>query len=129
MEKRRATTNPEIFPEPETFLADANGIRLSCQDWGGEGTPNQHNPARDRVPGVGLPADRSCALETIGHVYSYDQRGHGDSSLPADGDYSWASTAADLKAFIVTMKLEGARGLGHSAGATAIGSLAARILS
>ena len=66
----------------------------------------------------------ALALRSTGHVYSYDQRGHGDSSRPADGDYSWTSTTADLKAFIVTMKLEGARGLGHSAGATAIDSLA-----
>jgi hypothetical protein len=23
--------------EPRSFFVDANGIRLSCQDWGGEG--------------------------------------------------------------------------------------------
>jgi pimeloyl-ACP methyl ester carboxylesterase len=66
----------------------------------------------------------ALALRSAGHVYSYDQRGHGDSSRPADGDYSWASTAADLKAFILAMKLKGVRGVGHSAGATAIGALA-----
>jgi len=113
---------PKTFMEPETFMVDANGIRLSAQDWGGEGLPIIILHATGLLGRVYRPI--ALALRSMGHVYSYDQRGHGDSSLPADGDYSWASTASDLKAFIVAMKLEGARGLGHSAGATAIGSLA-----
>jgi lipase len=108
--------------EPRSFLVDANGIRLSCQDWGGEGFPIVILHATGFLGRVYRPI--ALALRSTGHVYSYDQRGHGDSSRPADGDYSWASTAADLKAFIVAMKLSGVRGLGHSAGATAIGSLA-----
>jgi pimeloyl-ACP methyl ester carboxylesterase len=108
--------------EPRNFFLDANGIRLSCQDWGGEGPPIVILHATGFLGRVYRPI--ALALRSTGHVYSYDQRGHGDSSRPADGDYSWASTAADLKAYIVAMKLEGARGLGHSAGATAIGSLA-----
>ena len=107
---------------PKAFLVDANGIQLSCQDWGGEGLPIVILHATGFLGRVYRPI--ALALRSMGHVYSYDQRGHGDSSRPADGDYSWASTAADLKAFIVAMKLDGARGLGHSAGATAIGSLA-----
>ena len=108
--------------EPRSFFLDANGIRLSCQDWGGEGPPIVILHATGFLGRVYRPI--ALALRSTGHVYSYDQRGHGDSSRPADGDYSWAGTTADLKAFIVSMKLEGARGLGHSAGATAIGSLA-----
>jgi pimeloyl-ACP methyl ester carboxylesterase len=108
--------------EPRSFFVDANGIRLSCQDWGGEGPPIVILHATGFLGRVYRPI--ALALRSTDHVYSYDQRGHGDSSRPADGDYSWASTAADLKAFIVAMKLEGVRGLGHSAGATAIGSLA-----
>ncbi len=101
---------------------DANGIRLSCQDWGGEGLPMVILHATGFLGRVYWPI--ALALRSAGHVYSYDQRGHGDSSRPADGDYSWASTAADLKAFILAMKLKGVRGVGHSAGATAIGALA-----
>jgi pimeloyl-ACP methyl ester carboxylesterase len=109
--------------EPRSFFVDANGIRLSCQDWGGDGPPIVVLHATGFLGRVYRPI--ALALRSTGHVYSYDQRGHGDSSRPADGDYSWAGTAADLKAFIMAMKLEGVRGLGHSAGATAIGSLAA----
>lgn len=108
--------------EPTNFFLDVNGMRLSCQDWGGEGPPIVILHATGFLGCVYGPI--ALALRSIGHIYSYDQRGHGDSSRPADGDYSWASTVADLKAFIVAIKLEGARGLGHSAGATAIGSLA-----
>ncbi|MGA8570457.1 MAG: alpha/beta hydrolase [Candidatus Binataceae bacterium] len=108
--------------EPRSFFLDVNGIRLSCQDWGGGGPPIVILHATGFLGRVYRPI--ALALRSTGHVYSYDQRGHGDSSRPADGDYSWAGTTADLKAFIVSMKLEGARGLGHSAGATAIGSLA-----
>jgi pimeloyl-ACP methyl ester carboxylesterase len=111
-----------VGDEPRTFLVEANGIRLSCQDWGGEGLPIIVLHATGFLGRVYRRI--ALALRSIGHVYSYDQRGHGDSSFPADGDYSWASTAEDLKAFIMAMKLEGARGVGHSAGATAIGSLA-----
>jgi pimeloyl-ACP methyl ester carboxylesterase len=108
--------------EPISFFVDVNGIRLSCQDWGGEGPPIVVLHATGFLGRVYRPI--ALALRSTGHVYSYDQRGHGDSSRPADGDYSWASTAADLKEFIVAMKLERTCGLGHSAGATAIGSLA-----
>jgi len=108
--------------QPTSFFVEANGIRLSCQDWGGEGPPIVILHATGFLGLVYRPI--ALALRSAGRVYSYDQRGHGDSSRPADGDYSWASTAADLKAFIVAMKLKGVRGLGHSAGATAIGSLA-----
>jgi pimeloyl-ACP methyl ester carboxylesterase len=108
--------------EPKSFFVDANGIRLSCQDWGGEGQPIVILHATGFLGRVYRPF--ALALRSSGHVYSYDQRGHGDSSRPADGDYTWASTTADLKAFIEAMKLKGTRGLGHSAGATAIGALA-----
>jgi pimeloyl-ACP methyl ester carboxylesterase len=107
--------------EPKSFFVDANGIRLSCQDWGGEGQPIVILHATGFLGRVYRPF--ALALRSSGHVYSYDQRGHGDSSRPADGDYTWASTTADLKAFIEAMKLKGTLGLGHSAGATAIGAL------
>lgn len=111
-----------LTDEPRSFFVDANGIRLHCLDWGGSGAPIVILHATGFVGSVYRPI--ALALREAGHVYSYDQRGHGDSSRPADGDYSWERTADDLKGFIATLKLEGARGFGHSAGATAIGGLA-----
>jgi pimeloyl-ACP methyl ester carboxylesterase len=111
-----------LIDDPRNFFVDANGIQLACQDWGGDGRPILILHATGFIGRVYRPI--ALALRSIGHVYSYDQRGHGDSSRPADCDYNWASTG-DLKAFIAAMKLEGAHALGHSAGATVIGSLAA----
>lgn len=108
--------------EPRRFIVDANGIRLNGLDWGGTGAPIIVVHATGFIGRVYRPI--ALALRAAGHVYSYDQRGHGDSSRPADGDYSWERTVDDLREFIVALKLEGARGLGHSAGATAIGALA-----
>jgi pimeloyl-ACP methyl ester carboxylesterase len=107
---------------PTGFHVDANGIRFACQDWGGEGRPIIILHATGFFGSIYRPI--AIALRSIGHVFSYDQRGHGDSSRPADGDYSWAATTADLKAFIAAMKFRGVFAFGHSAGATAIGSLA-----
>ena len=64
------------------------------------------------------------ALTGVGQVYSYDQRGHGDSRARADGQNDWQRTMDDLAGFIIAMGLRRVRAFGHSAGATAIGSLA-----
>ncbi len=72
---------------------------------------------------TGISAPIASAPTRIGHVYSYDQRGHGDSSSAPDGEYDWQRTMDDLAAFIIAMEFA-ARAFGHSAGATAIGSLA-----
>ena len=66
------------------------------------------------------------ALHAIGHVYSYDQRGHGDSERSPDGIYNWDRTADDLEAFILAMGWREIRAFGHSAGGTAIGTVLSR---
>ncbi len=101
---------------------NVNGVRLHTLDWGGDGAPIVILHATGFLGRI----YRSLAerLRSIGHVYSYDQRGHGDSSAAPDGDYSWDSTMRDLEGFISVMGWSGIRAVGHSAGATAIGSLA-----
>jgi lipase len=113
---------PETFLEPKPFLVDANGIRLSCQDWGGEGVPIIILHATGFLGRVYRPI--ALALRSAGHVYSYDQRGHGDSSPSPDGEYNWQRTMDDLAGFITAMGFRKVRAFGHSAGATAIGGLA-----
>jgi pimeloyl-ACP methyl ester carboxylesterase len=63
-------------------------------------------------------------LTKIGHVYSFDQRGHGDSERPRSDIYGWDITAGDLEGFILAMGFRQIRAIGHSAGATAIGVVA-----
>jgi lipase len=108
---------------PKSSFIEVNGVRLHVQDWGGEGAPIVLLHATGFLGWV----YRAIAeqLRAAGHVYSFDQRGHGDSGPSPDGEYNWELTMRDLEGFIEKMRLKGARGFGHSAGATAIGALGA----
>ena len=108
--------------EPKSGTINVNGVRLHTLDWGGDGDPIVVLHATGFLGRIYAPI--ALALTRIGHVYSYDQRGHGDSSLAPDGEYSWQRTMDDLAGFITAMGFRGVRAFGHSAGATAIGSLA-----
>jgi pimeloyl-ACP methyl ester carboxylesterase len=108
---------------PTSSFVDVNGIRLHTLDWGGAGEPIVILHATGFLGRIYRPlAER---LRAIGHVYSYDQRGHGDSDAAPDGNYDWTLTMKDLEGFISTMGWQRVRAIGHSAGATAIGGLAA----
>lgn len=100
-----------------------NGVDLYTLDWGGEGAPIVILHATGFLGRIYRPLAEQ--LRSIGHVYTYDQRGHGDSSKAPDGQYNWDMTMRDLAAFIEAKGLQGVRAFGHSAGATAIGSLGA----
>lgn len=107
--------------EPQSSFKVVNGIRMHVLDWGGEGSPVVLLHATGFLGRIYRPLAEP--LTAIGHVYSVDQRGHGDSSPAPDGRYDWNFTMEDLEAFIVAMEWTKVRAWGHSAGATAIGSL------
>ena len=108
--------------EPKSTFVEVNGVRLHTLDWGGAGEPIVVLHATGFIGRIYRPIiERLC---TIGHVFSYDQRGHGDSSAAPDGQYDWLWTMKDLEGFIIKMGFKGVRAFGHSAGATAIGALA-----
>ncbi len=109
--------------EPASCFIRVNGIRLHSLDWGGTGRPIVILHATGFLGRIYRPiAER---LTAIGHVFSYDQRGHGDSDRAPDDAYDWHHTMNDLAGFIAAMGFKSVRAFGHSAGATAIGSLAA----
>src|SRR5262249_25240911 len=91
-------------------------------DWGGSGEPIVLLHATGFLGRIYAPIAE--ALTHIGHVYGYDQRGHGDSGQSPDGEYNWHRTMEDLEGFIVAKGFRAVRGFGHSAGPTGIGSLA-----
>jgi pimeloyl-ACP methyl ester carboxylesterase len=68
----------------------------------------------------------AIALKAKGRVWSYDRRGHGDSSHQPQAVYNWHVELEDLAGVIGQLGLRGVRALGHSAGGTLIGSLAGR---
>jgi pimeloyl-ACP methyl ester carboxylesterase len=114
-----------IMDKPRHIDLNVNGVRLRAHDWGGAaGAPVL------LVHGTGMHASLlgpiAAALTAIGHVYSYDRRGHGDSSHDPDAVYDWQVEVEDLAAVISELALTEVRALGHSAGGTLIGALAAR---
>lgn len=50
----------------------------------------------------------------------FDQRGHGDTPPPVDGDFEWHGFARDGLAVVDAARLDRPFGFGHSAGATAL---------
>ncbi len=114
--------NPLSSYEPAGNYVNVNGLRLHYLDWGGDGPPIVIVHATGFLGRVYRPI--ALALRKIGHVYSYDQRGHGDSEHPELADISWYRTAEDLEGFLLAMGLGGVRAFGHSAGGTAIATVA-----
>ena len=110
--------------EPQSNYPTVNGLRLHYLDWGGVGSPIVVFHATGFLGRVYRPIAQ--ALRSIGHVYSLDQRGHGDSEIPPVAEISWYHTADDLEAWLVAMGLRGVRAFGHSAGGTAIIAVAER---
>ncbi|MGH7933590.1 MAG: alpha/beta fold hydrolase [Candidatus Binataceae bacterium] len=113
-----------LSPEPRSGYVNLNGLRLHYLDWGGDGTPIVILHATGFFGRLYRPIAE--ALTAIGRVYTLDQRGHGDSDQPAIDACGWDFTVRDLEGFILAMDLGHVRGLGHSAGATAIGALASQ---
>ena len=107
MEKTEPRGSSSKFSEPASSFVNVNGIRMHTLDWGGDGAPIVILHATGFLGRIYRPLAKP--LRAIGHVYSYDQRGHGDSSAPPGGDYSWDSTMRDLEGFITAMGWSGVR--------------------
>src|SRR3982751_5293003 len=52
-------------------------------------------------------------------LWSFDERGHGDSTPPDDGRYDWHGFADDVLAIVDGVGLDRPFGVGHSAGGAA----------
>jgi esterase len=99
----------------EPFERDirANGLRLHYLDWGGVGPPivllhGLRDQAHEWDPSA-------PALTPLGRVLAFDQRGHGESDIPADG-FAPGDFAADLAAFCAALGLDRPVVVGHSLG-------------
>src|SRR5437588_4836394 len=97
--------------QPREDFITVNGVRLHYLDWGGIGEPIVILHATGALARVYRPIAQ--ALTRIGHVYAYDQRGHGDSGLSPDDQYNWTLTMDDLAGFIGAMGLGVVRAVGH----------------
>jgi pimeloyl-ACP methyl ester carboxylesterase len=92
-----------------------NGLRFHMLEWGEPDKPdilllhggNQTAHSWDLV---------SLVLAERFHIVAYDQRGHGDSEWPRDGEASTAAMAADAERVIDLMGLQRPIVIGHSMG-------------
>ena len=101
------------------------GVEISLQDWGGDGPVALLHHANGFCAALWAPvAER---LRDRFRVVAMDARGHGDSSMPAEGAvagaFDWTTMAADVGAVAAELLREsGDRqlglGLGHSFGGT-----------
>ncbi|HVL82294.1 MAG TPA: alpha/beta fold hydrolase [Actinomycetota bacterium] len=100
----------------EDVVRTGSGIELAVADHGGEGHPVV------LVHGLGSNLrtwDAVAPLLANQHrVVAYDQRGHGRSTDPPDGDYSVEALVDDLDAVVDAFGLQHPYVVGHSWGAS-----------
>src|SRR5262249_39849234 len=92
-----------------------NGLRFQTLEWGDSSSPpilvlhggNQTSHSWDLVSLVLAPRYRVVAI---------DQRGHGDSEWPRDGEISTEAMADDARSIVNTLELKNPIVMGHSMG-------------
>jgi pimeloyl-ACP methyl ester carboxylesterase len=104
-----------------TFVRD--DAVLSVRDWGGGGTPMVliHGLGGNQREWDAL----GVRLARQFRIVTYDQRGHGVSSL--SNDYSWDTRVGDLVALLKELELHDVTLVGHSLGAGVALEVANRI--
>ena len=101
-----------------TFVEGAGGTAIATYDFGGEGPDVLLLHATGFHAHTWLPV-----IEQLRDSYrciGVDQRGHGNSPTPADGDFAWTTYGLDALRVIDAYALRDVRGVGHSAGATTL---------
>ena len=105
-----------IGQAPTGRLTTVDGVGLAVYDFGGDGPPlllahatGFH--ARTWLPVVERLRDRF-------HCYAFDERAHGDSTPPPNGDFDWRRFADDALAVVDHLGIGASRpfAVGHSCG-------------
>src|SRR4051812_4341189 len=96
----------------------SDGFDVVSFDLGGNGPPILMAHATGFHGQVWRPM--ASALSDGFHCYSFDERGHGDSTRPAGHSYDWTGFADDALTVVDGLGLDRPFGVGHSAGAAAL---------
>jgi pimeloyl-ACP methyl ester carboxylesterase len=95
----------------------SDGFAVAAWDLGGDGSPIVMAHATGFHGLVWRPMVN--ALPEF-HCYSFDERGHGDSTRPPEHSYDWTGFADDALAVVDGFALDRPFGVGHSAGGAAL---------
>jgi pimeloyl-ACP methyl ester carboxylesterase len=106
-----------IRPIPDV-VTTADGAAITVHDLGGDGTPLVLAHATGFHGLTWAPAARHLA--DVSRSISFDQRGHGLSSLPPGWDFDWEGLATDVLTVVDALGVDRPYAAGHSSGATAL---------
>ncbi|MBW3669563.1 MAG: alpha/beta hydrolase [Actinobacteria bacterium] len=95
-----------------------DGVDIAWYDFGGDGPDLLLAHATGFHGRVWLPVVER--LPPHFRCVAFDERGHGDSGSPADGDFDWHGFARDAAAVVEAAGLDRPFGVGHSCGAAAL---------
>jgi len=95
-------------------VASSDGVTITVHDLGGHGEPM----LLCHATGFCARAYEPLAAELMPHfrVWALDFRGHGDSTVPANGRFDWGAMADDLLAVVEHLGAAPATVFGHSMG-------------
>lgn len=99
-------------------IPSTDGVSLAVHDLGGTGAPLLIAHATGFCGMTYGPI--ASALAASFHVWALDFRGHGDSTAPATGDFSWSGMGADALAAIDAVADGPLVAMGHSLGGAAL---------
>ncbi|MGH9183600.1 MAG: alpha/beta fold hydrolase [Acidimicrobiales bacterium] len=101
-------------------LPSTDGVALAVHDLGGDGPPLLLAHATGFHGRVWAPLAEALARRF--RMWSFDFRGHGDSSRPTTGDvdFDWRGFGDDVLSVVDGLGLDQPFGLGHSKGASAL---------
>src|SRR3954447_18535795 len=95
-------------------VSSTNGVTIELHDLGGDGEPLIICHATGFCGRAYEPL--AVGLRGFFHVWAIDFRGHGDSTVPADGDFAWTGMAEDLLAAVDAVGVPSSSGFGHALG-------------
>jgi pimeloyl-ACP methyl ester carboxylesterase len=101
-------------------VPSTRGVTVALYDLGGDGPPLLfcHPTGFHAMTWAPLAGE----LDTAARCWSLDFRGHGDSTVPDDGDYTWSGMADDVLAAVdhIGAPPAGMLAVGHSLGGAAL---------
>jgi pimeloyl-ACP methyl ester carboxylesterase len=95
-----------------------DGVEVAAYDLGGEGPPLLLAHATGFHAHVFVPL--AARLAERFHCFAFDERGHGETTVPDGLDYDWHGFADDARAVARGLELDRPFALGHSAGGAAL---------